>query len=128
MTTKKTLLYYDVAERIKAYITVTPLAVGALLPPERLLAQKLDVSVVTVRKALDCLVNESVIEKLARRGNRVLNVPVPEGGKRKKRVGITIWLDAGACIFYRDFHPLMNGPGQDTHTASPRSKLQCIAD
>jgi LacI family transcriptional regulator len=96
MTTKKTLLYYDVAERIKAYITVTPLAVGALLPPERLLAQKLDVSVVTVRKALDCLVNESVIEKLARRGNRVLNVPVPEGGKRKKRVGITIWLDAGA--------------------------------
>lgn len=64
-------LYRDVRERICRSIFIGEYGEGDLIPPERKLAEELDVSRVTVRKALDMLERERIIARTQGSGTRV---------------------------------------------------------
>ena len=96
-STPKTFLYFQAAEKIKAMIPDEKLTVGSYLPSERKLAEMFGVAFLTIRKALDLLVEDGVIRKLPSRGNLIVKIPAAKNpsGLRRKRIGVTIWAEAG---------------------------------
>ena len=69
---KTTPLYIQIANSIHAYITDNKLAVGEALPPERDLCAMTGTSRVTIRKALDKLAKDNVIQRKQGMGTFVL--------------------------------------------------------
>jgi len=68
-------LYQLVADDIRSAIASGMLAPGRLLPPERVLAERYDVSLVAVRQGLSVLRSEGLIVTERGRGSRVLEMP-----------------------------------------------------
>lgn len=64
-------VYYQIAQQIKQYIQQESLQSGALIPSERELCEVFDVSRMTVRQAIDQLVNEDILERQRGRGTFV---------------------------------------------------------
>ncbi len=94
MKTEKTYLYCRLADRIREYILSEKLDIGSRLPAERELARRFDVAFLTVRRALSLLEQDGIIRKIPRRGSII--EMLPRSRVARKRIGITIWLDAGA--------------------------------
>lgn len=93
---KKTLLYYEISEKIKNYILSENLQTGDFLPSERNLSTKFNIACITLRKSLECLCEEGLLEKIPRKGSKIVALPeVKKTQSSKKRVGITIWLEGG---------------------------------
>jgi LacI family transcriptional regulator len=95
---KKVFLYYEVSEKIKTYILSNGLRVNSFLPSERNLAKKFNVAYVTLRKSLECLVQEKILLKIPREGNKIISLPKKEDTfplKLKKKIGLTIWNESG---------------------------------
>ncbi|MEI5991495.1 GntR family transcriptional regulator [Enterococcus termitis] len=67
---RKSVLYLDVAEQIKADIMNGTYPVGSLLPTEAELEQLFDVSKITVRRAIELLSSEELVEKKVVKGQR----------------------------------------------------------
>ncbi|WP_207694150.1 hypothetical protein DOK67_0001904 [Enterococcus sp. DIV0212c] len=70
---RKSVLYLDVAEQIKADIMNGTYPVGTLLPTEAELEQLFDVSKITVRRAIELLSSEELVEKKSGKGTTVLS-------------------------------------------------------
>lgn len=70
---RKSVLYLDVAEQIKADIMDGTYPVGSLLPTETELEQLFDVSKITVRRAIELLSSEELVEKKSGKGTTVLS-------------------------------------------------------
>jgi DNA-binding LacI/PurR family transcriptional regulator len=68
-------LYWRLADAIKANIEAGKYARGDLLPSERRLTELFEVSRITVRKALEQIVEEGVVERHGRLGYRVPQHP-----------------------------------------------------
>lgn len=108
---KKTLLYYETADKIREYIISEKLQQGAFLPPERILAEEFKVSVVTLKNALKFLCEENILKTVPRRGTKVNEMPsaVLPQVRRKKRIGITVWKNAD--VFHTDNIRLIEAAG-----------------
>ncbi|MGX7264366.1 GntR family transcriptional regulator [Enterococcus crotali] len=70
---RKSVLYLDVAEQIKADIMNGTYPVGSLLPTEAELEQLFDVSKITVRRAIELLSSEELVEKKSGKGTTILS-------------------------------------------------------
>lgn len=70
---RKSVLYLDVAEQIKSDIMNGTYPVGSLLPTEAELEQLFDVSKITVRRAIELLSSEELVEKKSGKGTTVLS-------------------------------------------------------
>lgn len=70
---RKSVLYMDVAEQIKADILNGKYPVGSLLPTESELEELFDVSKITVRRAIEILADEELLEKKSGKGTTVLS-------------------------------------------------------
>ncbi|MEI5995018.1 GntR family transcriptional regulator [Candidatus Enterococcus mansonii] len=70
---RKSVLYLDVAEQIKADIMNGTYPVGSLLPTEAELEQLFEVSKITVRRAIELLSSEELVEKKSGKGTTVLS-------------------------------------------------------
>ncbi|MGX7245963.1 GntR family transcriptional regulator [Enterococcus quebecensis] len=70
---RKSVLYLDVADQIKADIMNGTYPVGSLLPTEAELEQLFDVSKITVRRAIELLSSEELVEKKSGKGTTVLS-------------------------------------------------------
>lgn len=70
---RKSVLYLDVAEQIKSDIMNGKYPVGSLLPTETELEQLFDVSKITVRRAIELLSSEELVEKKSGKGTTVLS-------------------------------------------------------
>lgn len=70
---RKTLLYIEVANSIKKDILEGKYEVGEYIPTENELEQIFDVSKITVRNAIDILVNEGYLAKKSGKGTTVLS-------------------------------------------------------
>jgi len=81
--------HYQVKENIKEAIAIGALKKGDTLPSERKLCQLLQVSRITIRRALDDLEKEQIIERAWGKGTLVLN-PLDDA-KKTKKIGVTIW-------------------------------------
>jgi LacI family transcriptional regulator len=92
----KVFLYRRLAEEITELIRKDSLKPGDFLPPERVLSARFGAAFLTVRRALSLLVREGLIRKIPRQGSVLARTPDPVGAPGKKRVGITVWLEAGA--------------------------------
>lgn len=66
-------LYMKIQKAIKNAIVSKKIAIGDIIPPERDLAEALQVSRITIRKAIDVLVNEKLLEKRQGSGTFVAN-------------------------------------------------------
>lgn len=99
---KKTLLYYETADKIREYISSEKLRPGAFLPPERVLAEEFAVSIVTLKSALKFLCEEKILTTVPRRGTKINEIPEAfrQAERRKKRIGITVWKNAD--VFHTD--------------------------
>lgn len=64
-------VYYQIAQRIKQYIEERALKDGDLIPSERELCETFAVSRMTVRQAIDMLVDEEILERQRGRGTFV---------------------------------------------------------
>lgn len=67
--------YRQVADRIREAIAGHELAPGEVLPPEKVIAKTLEVSVTTVSEAMDVLVGEGLIVSRRAAGNKVADRP-----------------------------------------------------
>ena len=63
--------YERFVQELRNEIVAGILQPGEFILPENTLSQKYEMSRVSIRKALDELVNEGLIEKIAGKGNRV---------------------------------------------------------
>lgn len=70
---RNTVLYLDIAQKIRQRIFSGEYAVGDLLPTESDLERMFNVSKITVRKAIDLLVAEELVEKRSGKGTTVLS-------------------------------------------------------
>ncbi|MBM7688828.1 GntR family transcriptional regulator [Enterococcus ureilyticus] len=70
---RKSVLYLDVAEQIKSDIMNGTYPVGSLLPTEAELERLFDVSKITVRRAIELLSSEELVEKKSGKGTTVLS-------------------------------------------------------
>lgn len=70
---RKSVLYLDVAEQLKADILSGKYPVGSLLPTESELEERFSVSKITVRKAIELLATDEYVEKKSGRGTTVLS-------------------------------------------------------
>lgn len=70
---RKTVLYIEVAEQIKADIINGKYPVGSFLPTEAELEQLFKVSKITVRRAIEMLATEELVEKKSGKGTTVLS-------------------------------------------------------
>lgn len=70
---RKSVLYLEVAEQIKSDIMNGTYPVGSLLPTEAELEQLFDVSKITVRRAIELLSSEELVEKKSGKGTTVLS-------------------------------------------------------
>ncbi|OJH00013.1 GntR family transcriptional regulator [Enterococcus termitis] len=70
---RKSVLYLEVAEKIKANIMNGTYPVGSFLPTETELEQLFDVSKITVRRAIELLSSEELVEKKSGKGTTVLS-------------------------------------------------------
>lgn len=67
------VLYLDIADKIKESIFSEEYPVGNLLPTENEFEKIFGVSKITIRKAIDLLVSEELVEKKSGRGTTVLS-------------------------------------------------------
>src|SRR5438067_9668811 len=93
-------LYRRLASALRSAIARGDLALGELLPPERLLARQLAVSRSTVVAAYDILQDEHLLERRQGSGTRVRSAPAPRGA------GLTSALNRSTL-----FRRLTEGPG-----------------
>lgn len=91
--------HYQVSEQIKEAIRLCPHKKGDRIPTERELSEFFGVSRVTVRRALDSLVKENILEKEWSKGI-FIKKPVLPVMRGTKKIGITMW--QGESITY---HP-----------------------
>lgn len=70
---KKSVLYLDVAEKIKSDIMCEKYPVGTLLPTEAELEKMFGVSKITIRKAIELLAADEYVEKKSGKGTTVLS-------------------------------------------------------
>jgi len=70
---RKSVLYLDVAEQIKTGILSGKYPVGTLLPTEKELEAYFNVSKITIRKAIELLAAEELVEKKSGKGTTVLS-------------------------------------------------------
>lgn len=70
---RKSVLYLDVADQIKSDIMNGTYPVGSLLPTEAELERLFDVSKITVRRAIELLSSEELVEKKSGKGTTVLS-------------------------------------------------------
>ncbi|WP_339102019.1 GntR family transcriptional regulator [Candidatus Enterococcus clewellii] len=70
---RKSVLYMDVAEQIKADILSGKYPVGSLLPTESELEELFGVSKITIRRAIEILADEELLEKKSGKGTTVLS-------------------------------------------------------
>ncbi|MCD6220570.1 GntR family transcriptional regulator [bacterium] len=82
--------YHQVIEKIKEAIRLGQHKKGKKLPSERKLAEYFNVSRITIRKALDKLVVEGIIEKEWGKGIYIKRSLSPTV-KKTKKIGFTIW-------------------------------------
>jgi len=80
--------YQVLYEELTMHIRNGEQAPGSMLPPERKLMDNFKLSRTTVRRALDMLVADGMIERRAGIGAIVKNIPVPGSSGRKLRIGI----------------------------------------
>lgn len=82
-------LYQQVADYLRQRMADSTYPPASALPPEMELVALLGVSRPTVRRALDLLVEEGLIERIRGRGTYVLEVPKP-GQRRTGNVGLVV--------------------------------------
>lgn len=70
---RKSVLYLEVAEKMKTAILNGEYPVGTLLPTETELEELFEVSKITVRRAIELLAEEELVEKKSGRGTTVLS-------------------------------------------------------
>lgn len=70
---RKSVLYLEVADQIKSDIISGKYPVGSLLPTEIELEKLFDVSKITVRRAIELLADEELVEKKSGKGTTVLS-------------------------------------------------------
>lgn len=70
---RKSVLYLDVADQIKADILNGKYPVGSLLPTESELEELFEVSKITIRRAIEMLASEELVEKKSGKGTTVLS-------------------------------------------------------
>ena len=70
---RKSVLYLEVAEQIKADILSGKYPVGSLLPTESELENLFEVSKITIRRAIEMLADEELVEKKSGKGTTVLS-------------------------------------------------------
>lgn len=89
---KGMLLYKRITTYLRAMIDEGRLRAGDALPPERELSRQLQVSHLTVRKALSVLVDEGLIERHVGRGTYVTEGPrrKPSGASRHRTIAIAV--------------------------------------
>lgn len=93
--TRNTYLYCQTVEKIKKMLLRKPFREGDKVPSERLLAEQLGVAYVTVRKAMEILVEEGVILKKPRAAAVLRHLP-ENSDMALRQIGLTVW--AGAEI------------------------------
>lgn len=81
--------YYQAKMKIEEAIVKGFYKKGDRLPPERKLSEQLGVSMITVRKALDEIANEGIVEKMWGKGVYVRKMPRPAKAGRKK-IALTV--------------------------------------
>jgi len=86
--------YRRLAEQISAMMRAESLQAGDFLPAERVLAKRFKVAFLTVRRALAFLAEKGFIRKIPRQGSMIIQIPPNAAGR--KRIGITVWLEAGS--------------------------------
>lgn len=82
--------YYQVKTKIKEVISLTSRKKGEKLPSERKLEEYFGVSRITIRKALDGLLAEGIIEKEWGKGIYIKK-SISYVAEKTKRIGLTIW-------------------------------------
>ncbi len=82
--------YQQLAERIRARILKGELLAGTQLEPIRTLAENEKLSIATVSKALDCLVDDGLLKKLPRKGIFVAGGRPDAAESAAQRVGILV--------------------------------------
>ncbi|MBL1229592.1 GntR family transcriptional regulator [Enterococcus sp. BWB1-3] len=99
---RKSVLYLEVAEQIKADILNGKYPVGSLLPTESELEELFEVSKITIRRAIEMLADEELVEKKSGKGTTVLsNRPY---NKLSKAGTFTEYLhDSGLDIIKKNF-------------------------
>ncbi|MGC6768344.1 GntR family transcriptional regulator [Enterococcus sp. LJL128] len=70
---RKSVLYLDVAEQLKADIISGKYPVGSLLPTESELEEIFEVSKITIRRAIEMLADEDLVAKKSGKGTTVLS-------------------------------------------------------
>jgi len=70
---RKTVLYLDIADKIKEEIFSGKYPVGSMLPSENELEQAFGVSKITIRKAVEILATDEYVEKKSGKGTTVLS-------------------------------------------------------
>jgi formate hydrogenlyase transcriptional activator len=81
---KKEPLYKQIADRIRKYVVNNDLPSGSLLPSQNVLIKHFDVSQITVRQALQQLINEGIVTSVQGKGTFVGEV------KRSGKSGIDL--------------------------------------
>jgi DNA-binding LacI/PurR family transcriptional regulator len=81
--------HYQVREKIREVIGLNAFKKGNPLPSERKLCELFEVSRITIRRAIDDLEREGILEKVWGRGIYVLNPP--KQTTKTKKIGVTIW-------------------------------------
>lgn len=95
-------LYWKLAEMIKANIRAGKYRVGDFLPAERQLAEDFDLSRVTVRKAIERLLAEGIVENKKRLGYQIL--AATEGRAAKVPTQKTLFI----CMPFYPIHYIGN--------------------
>ena len=86
-TEAKSFLYHEVAKRLAEQIRLGEFPRGRL-PTELELKRQHDVSIVTVRKAIEVLVKEGLVERRQGSGTFIRNWKTPKVGSRFKKTGL----------------------------------------
>lgn len=95
----------ELAQRILARITAGEWKPGQFLPPERELADSLDVNRLTLRKALAVLQGRGLLERRRGRGTSVASVGVPAGTNPGASI---VWLGQHEAHVYTDLFFSLN--------------------
>ncbi len=75
-------LYADIAQKLKKKILTEEYVLNTILPTEKELAVIYDVSIITIRQAVEILVSEGFVEKRQGRGTRVISNQIHNSYKK----------------------------------------------